>query len=171
MIKKVYLILALFLIPIMLYANAGSVLIWFSLFHLIFINLLIGFAEIMFYFIYDLHTRKISLVFSNYLSMFFGYYFIAPYFAKFAGNSDFWGMQITASDSYSLKGFLLGFFIAFLTTLIIELPIHYFSVYKNIDNVEIKREKFLKAFLFGNLFTNIGMFLIYLFFVYKNSTW
>lgn len=157
-------IIFLFFIPVIALANAGSALVWFSFLHLIFINLLIGLIELLIYFAYDIKTRKFSLVFSNYVSMFFGMYFIAPIFNKILGFNDFWRMDYRVSE-YSINDFFIGYLFAFIFTLIIEFPFHYFSVYKHYLREEVNFKKFILIFLIGNLATNILVFLIYLFLI------
>lgn len=150
------------LVPTIAIANAGSTLIWFSFLHLIFINLLIGLIELLIYFANDIKTRKFSLVFSNYVSMFFGMYFIAPIFSNILGFNDFWRMDSRVSE-YNNNEFFIAYLIAFIFTLIIEFPFHYFSVYKHYLKEEVNFKKFISVYLISNLATNILVFLLYLF--------
>lgn len=148
--------LLLLLIPNFLLANAGSGMLWFSFLHLIWINFLIGtFESSIIQKKFNIENRKWLIIAANYVSMFAGYYFIAPYFSSINGNQDFWAMK-TRVGEYQLGGFFIGFLCSFLATLLIEFPFYWHSL-----KVKCKGWKLLKPFLTANLLSNMIMFLIY----------
>ncbi len=138
------------------YANAGSPMMWLGMFHLVFINLIIGIAESEILNVYGIKNRKWLVIIANYVSMFIGLYFIAPHFSEMAGNKDFWGGN-TRLGEYEMTGFYWGMISSFVATILIEFPFAFLAVKK-----KVKNSKLIKIFLIANLATNICMFLIYL---------
>jgi len=138
------------------YANAGSPMMWVGMLHLVFINFVIGIAESEILKRFDFENRKWLIIAANYISMFVGLYFIAPYFSEVGGNKDFWGGK-TRLGEYEMMGFYYGMISSFIATLLIEFPIVFLAVKRKKDFSNL-----VKAFLIANLLTNIAMFLIYL---------
>lgn len=161
-----YLLILLLLIPNFLLANAGSPMLWFSFLHLIWINFIIGTFESKILFDkFNITNRKWLIILANYISMFVGYYYIAPYFSFSNGYKDFWGMKSRVGE-YKLGGFFIGFLYSFMTTLVIEFPFYYLSLKE-----KQKGLKLLKPFFIVNLLTNIIMLLIYFLIVAFGADW
>lgn len=137
-------------LPTMVFANAGSPMILFGILHLLFLNAFIGWAESAILSAYKIRNRLFQIILANYLSMFVGLFFIAPYFSH-----NFWGLE-TNYGHYQLPGFIAGMTVSFIATLIIEYPFFYFAL-------EDKTQKniLLKPFIVANTTTNAIMFLIY----------
>ena len=146
--------------------DAGSPMMWFGLFHLLIGNFLIGvFETIVAKRHYKLQVRYRWIILANYLSMFFGMYFIAPWASGLAGNTDFWGGQ-TAYGEYKLYGFFIGLSVSFVVTLIIETP--FYAIVKG------KRPSFLtilKVSFFANVASYIGMIIVYSLINVPGSVW
>ncbi len=104
------------------------------------------------------------IILANYVSMFVGLEFIAPYFSTLAGNHDFWGGQ-TNYGAYKLNGFLAGMGTAFIATLIVEYPFFYFAT-----KDKLKRSEIVNPYLIANFSTNLVMFIIYYMIVKPGST-
>lgn len=106
--------------------NAGSPFLWASGLHLFVGNLFIGTIE--YYFVskkYYTDIGMILIILGNYVSMFFGMFFIAPYIAqRFMGTTDYFGMN----EKYNLEGIGLGMAFAFIASFLIEFPFFYFAV-------------------------------------------
>lgn len=161
-----YLLLFLFLIPNFLLANAGSPMIWFSFLHLLWINFIIGaFESKLLFDKFNIQNRKWLIIAANYISMFAGYYFIAPHFSLLNGYPDFWGMKSRVGE-YELGGFFTGFLCSFITTLVIEFPFYWLSL-----KTEKKGWRLLKPFFIVNLITNIIMLVIYFIIVAFGAKW
>lgn len=106
-------------------------MIWFSILHLGIINFLIGLGETkILKLIYKADIKSVPIVIGNYVSMFFGLFFIAPHFSKFGNNYDFWGGQTNFGD-YEIYGFYLGFLAASLFSIVIEIPFFLWANYKS----------------------------------------
>lgn len=147
-----------------LYANAGSPMMYFGIFHLLFINLLIGIAETkIIKSIYKIEFRYLYLIAANYLSMFIGLVFVAPYFSKFGNNYDFWTGQ-TSYGSYDMYGFYIGFLAAILFSIIFELP---FFILSNKNDKSFKIA--LKYSAVANMISNAVMFVIYFAMMFPGS--
>jgi len=153
--KKLILLLISIIMTENLYANAGSPMMLFSLLHLIQINAIIGFAESKILLRLGIKNKIGWIIASNYVSMFFGMYFIAPYFTKLIGYDDFFGNQ-TRYGSYNLNMFFIGMSVAFIASLIIEYPFYLLGIIKD------KRREIFKGIVIANLITNIAMTMIYL---------
>ncbi|AZA99030.1 hypothetical protein EG359_05165 [Chryseobacterium joostei] len=161
-----YLLVFLLFIPNFLLANAGSPMIWFSFLHLIWINFIIGtFESKLLVEKFNLQNRKWLIIAANYISMFAGYYFIAPYFSLLNGYQDFWGMKSRVGE-YELGGFFTGFLCSFGATLIIEFTFYWLSL-----RIKQNGWKLLKPFFVVNLFTNIIMLAIYFVIVAFGAKW
>ncbi|MGG5207980.1 hypothetical protein ACQWU4_03470 [Chryseobacterium sp. MIQD13] len=161
-----YLLPLLLLVPNFLLANAGSPMLWFSFLHLIWINFVIGTFESKFLLDkFNIQNRKWLIIAANYISMFAGYYYIAPYFSLLNGYNDFWGMKSRVGE-YELGGFFIGFLCSFTATLIIEFPFYWFSL-----KAKLKGWELLRPFLAVNLLTNILMLLIYFAIVAFTAKW
>lgn len=164
--KENYFLLLLLLIPNFLLANAGSPMLWFSFLHLIWINFIIGELESRLLLDkFSIQNRKWLIIAANYVSMFAGYYFIAPHFSLLNGYPDFWGMKSRVGE-YELGGFFIGFLCSFVTTLIIEFPFYCLSL-----KTKLKGWALLKPFLAVNLLTNIAMLIIYFVIVAFGAKW
>ena len=147
--------LVLTLTPTLLFANAGSPMMWFGLLHLLILNLLIGIYESKYLDRKEITNRTWLIIVGNYFSMFIGLYGIAPYFSTITGNLDFWGGNTRYGD-YELNGFLFGMIASFIATLILEFPFYFFSV---IDKAT--RKNGVWTYIEGNVMSNLVMFLIY----------
>jgi hypothetical protein len=164
--SKVYTItFVLLLIPTVVSANAGSPMMWFGILHITFLNALIGFIESMVLKLFRLDNNIWKVVIANYVSMFIGLVFIAPYFSKAYGNDDFWGGN-TSLGSYELNGFVAGMITSYLATLIIEYPIFFWALK---DKSSAKR--FGLAFFIANTVTNVAMFMLYYSIVSRGGHW
>lgn len=161
-----FLLLFLLLIPNFLLANAGSPMIWFSFLHLIWINFIIGtFESKLLLEKFNLQNRKCLIIAANYISMFIGYYFIAPHFSFINGYPDFWGMKSRVGQ-YKLGGFFTGFLYSFSATLVIEFPFYRLSL-----KTKLSSWKLLKPFFLVNLITNLIMLAIYFAIVAFTAKW
>ncbi len=89
--------LILTLIPTLVFANAGSPMMWFGLLHSLILNSVIGIYESRYLEKIEISNRMWLIIVGNYFSMFIGLYYIAPYFSKVSGNIDFWGGQCSFS--------------------------------------------------------------------------
>lgn len=155
------------LIPNFVLANAGSPMMWFGMLHLVWLNAIIGIYESkIIESKFNHENRKWIIILANYISMFVGLYFIAPHFSELNGNVDFWGGK-TRLGEYELKGFIIGMFVSFLATLIIEFPFYLLSLKQK----KLKGWRLIKPFLIANLITNIIMFIIYFAMVSIGAKW
>ena len=133
----------------MLLANAGSPVIWFSLFHLIIANAIIGYIESEILLKYKIDNKVLRVIVANYISMFVGYFLIAPLFLhpKF-------GRDIMSVESGEI---FIAFFVSFVATLIIEFPLILWSL-----KDKSQKKNVFKPFLIANIITNLIMAGIYL---------
>lgn len=157
------LIVIITLLPTLVFANAGSPMMWFGMLHSLFLNFIIGFFESKY-----LEQRKIQnkmwvIILGNYFSMIIGLNYIAPYFSSLSGNLDFWGGN-TNFGEYDLTGFIIGMLASFVATLFLELPFYFFSVKEKI-NWKKGAFKFLEV----NTISNLIMFSIYYYIVFEGS--
>ena len=153
--NKKYLLSLIFIIVTQnLFANAGSPMLMFSFFHLILVNALIGYFESRILSRLSIDNKIGWIIIANYISMFFGMYFIAPYFTELIGYEDFFGNN-TYYGYYNLNMFFIGMTISFIASLIIEFPFYYFGISKT------KRNQTFKGLLIANVITNILMTSIY----------
>ena len=162
---KYLLTFSLVLLPICAFANAGSPMMWFGVFHLLILNAFIGLGESLTITKFKIPNRTWLIIIGNYVSMFIGLYYIAPYFSTIAGNQDFWG-GMTSYGDYELQGFIVGMLTSFIATLIIEFPFFYLAV-KN----KWQRKQILVPFLVANVLTNIIMTIIYFVIVSDGEHW
>jgi hypothetical protein len=163
--KILGLTLSLLLIPSVVFANAGSPMMWFGLLHILILNAFIGIVESAIINKFGLKNKAWKIIIANYISMFIGLYYIAPYFSKAFGNSDFWGGNTSYGD-YELTGFVAGMVMSYFATLLIEYPFSFWAL-KDKDNTA----KFTKAFLTANTITNVVMFLIYFLIIRSGGHW
>ena len=168
--KKLLLILNTFVLLILMskpaLANAGSPIMWLGLLHLCLGNTLIGaFEACLVAKLQNLHLNVWKIILGNYISMFFGFFFIAPFFSSIAGNRDFWG-NVTNFGDYQLKGFILGMNVAYFSTLLIEYPFFHWAI------AELaKKSKAFKATVFSNSISYVVMIGIYLWLILPGSKW
>jgi hypothetical protein len=155
--------LILTLIPTLVFANAGSPMMWFGLLHSLILNSLIGIYESRYLEKKEISNRMWLIIIGNYFSMFIGLYYIAPYFSTITGNVDFWGGN-TSYGEYELNGFIFGMLASFIATLILELPFYLFSVKE-----KEKRKKGIWTYIEANTITNVVLFLIYFIIVVGGS--
>ena len=141
--------------PTMVFANAGSPMLWLSMFHLLILNAGIGLVESSIISWYEIKHRTWLIVWANYVSMFIGLLFIAPYFSTIAGNDDFLGAK-TSYGHYQLDGFLIGMGTSYIATLIIEYPFFYFATKE-----KTQRRELIAPYLIANFSTNLVMFIFY----------
>lgn len=140
-------------------------MMWFGLFHLLFINAAIGLIESRILIKLKIENRTWLIVLANYVSMVAGLFFIAPFTAKWLGNTDFWG-NITSYGNYQMQGFFFGMGMAFIATMILELPLFAMSLRE--------KQNFKKLFtltLKANGITYILMLLIYFLINLPGSSW
>lgn len=155
----------LLLLPTMVFANAGSPMMWFGILHLLVLNSLIGWVESVIVGKFRIPNRTWLIIIGNYVSMFIGLYYIAPFFSTMTGNLDFWGGG-TRYGSYNLQGFVVGMATSFLATLIVEFPFFYLAV-KN----KLQHRQILIPFLVANILTNIIMAIVYFCIVCGGGHW
>ena len=160
---KLKITLILTLLPTLVFANAGSPMMWFGLLHSLILNSLIGIYESRYLEKKEISNRMWLIVIGNYFSMFIGLYYIAPYFSTISGNIDFWGGN-TSYGEYELNGFIFGMLASFIATLILELPFYLLSVKE-----KEKRKKGIWTYIEANTITNVVLFLIYFIIVVGGS--
>jgi hypothetical protein len=149
---KIFLTSLFLALPIFVFANAGSPIIWFNIFHLLFINAIIGYVESEILSKYKLPNKTWLVLIANYVSMIVGYFVIIPNLIKPQYGRDIW--------SENPNDLALGFFISFVVTLLIEYP--FFTASLKDKN---QRKKLFKPFLVANVVTNISMISIYYLFI------
>lgn len=134
-------------------ANAGTVMMWFGFYHLTFGNALIGILEsVVVKKVQKLNVVAWKIVLGNYVSMFFGFYLIAPLFSR-----DFSGLFNTSFPmDYKIRDFFIGIFLAYLSTLAIEYPFFRSAIPAEENNL-----KAIKATLLSNIVSYIIMTGIY----------
>ena len=150
----------LLLLPTLVFANAGSTLLWFGILHSFILNAFIGLAESAVVNKYKMPNRTWLIIFANYISMFVGLYLIAPYFTTIIGNYHFWNGDNSVGE-YKTLGFIIGMVVSFLATLIIEFPFFYLAV-----KDKLQRKNIFIPFLVANAITNIIMAIFY-FWIFK----
>ncbi len=160
--KYTKLMFLLFILPTLVFANAGSPMMWFGVVHGLILNFAISIIESSIIRKYGIDHRTWLILVVNYISMAIGLFYIAPFFASISGNNDFWGGQTDYSD-YTIRGFIIGMIASFFATLIIEFPFAFFAV-----KDRSQRGKLLKPFLIANTVTNVAMTAIY-YFIIKNG--
>jgi hypothetical protein len=141
------LIIPLLLVPTVLFANAGSPIIWFGTLHLIILNAIIGLIESSIIRWHEFPHRTLMIVIANYVSMIIGFFFIVPLFSP----------NGIGHGQYYILRFVIGMIVSYLATLAIEFPFLYFAL-KDKQSIKI----IFKPFLIANTVTNVGMILIYL---------
>jgi len=149
------LLTVLLLFPLVVFANAGSPMMWFGILHCLILNAIIGCAESIILSKMQIANKFWLIIVANYISMTIGLYFIAPYFSGISGNDDFWGGHTKYGD-YELEGFLAGMALSYIATLIIEFPFFYFAAK---PKVQIK--KIFIPFMVSTTVTNLVLFFVY----------
>ncbi len=147
---KSFLTILLITTPFFVLANAGSPMVWFNIFHLLFLNAVIGFIESEILAKYKLPNKTWLIIIANYISMVIGYYFIITNIVTTK-----YGRDIESGENL-----ISGFMLCFLATLFIEYPFFIASL-----KDKKQRNKLLKPFLIANLITNIAMMIFYSLFV------
>jgi len=163
--KYFWLTFTLIALPTLVFANAGSPMMWFGFLHTLVLNAFIGLIESLILKKFKLPNRMWLIIIANYVSMVIGLYFIAPHFSTITGNADFWGGK-TSFGNYELTGFLIGMVCSFIVTLIIELPFFYLAI-----KDKLKRSQIIIPFLVANTITNIVMLLAYYWIVSEGAHW
>ena len=132
---------SLLVTPYILLANAGSPVLWFSLFHLFIANAIIGYIESEILLKYKIINKVSRVLAANYFSMFVGYFLIAPLFLhpKF-------GRDILSVEPSEI---LIAFVVSLVATLIIEFPLIIWSlIHKS------QKKIVFVPFLIANVITN-----------------
>ena len=155
----------LLLLPTLAFANAGSTMMLFGMFHLFILNAFIGLTESAIIRKFKTPNRTWLIIVANYISMLIGLAYIAPHFSTVYGNRDFWAGQ-TNYGNYELQGFVAGMFTSFVATLIIELPFFYLAV-----KDKLQRKQIYIPFLVANILTNVILTIIYFWFVKDGGHW
>lgn len=140
-------------------------MMWFGLFHLLFINAIIGLVESRLLLKLKAANRTWLIVLANYVSMMAGLFFIAPFTAEWFGNMDFWG-NTTSYGNYQMKGFFFGMCMAFLATIVLELPLYAIALRE-----KLKLEKLISLTIKVNGITYIVMVLVYFLINLPGSKW
>ena len=146
---KVFLTILLMTLSLFAFANAGSPFVWFSTFHLLIANAVIGIIESAILTKYGISNKMWLVILGNYISMAIGFFVILPLIA-----TTNYGRDIESSSNY-----FVGLLTAFAATLLIEYPFFVRSLKLKSD-----KEKLLKPFLVANISTNACMLFIYLLF-------
>jgi len=118
--NRFFLIVLLLLIPEILLANAGTMLVWAAMIHLVFVNLIIGIYESVLLHKKEEDIRKLSLVFiiiANYTSLLCG--FVLTYYIAQILKLDLMNPQ--NEGVYILQNIIL-FIILFFVSVFSELP-------------------------------------------------
>ena len=143
----------------LIFLNAGSAVMFFSVFHLYIGNTLIGLFELWIVRkIFKIRLRWWLVILANYISMLFGFLFFASYFTEFViGKSFFPGFD----RPFTIFGFLFGMFFAFLASVIIEFPFFHFAFKENRNYIQT-----LKITIITNIYSYITMIAIYFLFIF-----
>jgi hypothetical protein len=147
--------LGLLLIPIVAFADGLTAVLGFQFLHLIVGNLLIGIIETIYLQArFSVKANMLLIIVANYVSMFFGFV-IASYVTNLFGFDNFDGDRSNVQD-YRVA-LILGIFISFLVTLVVELPFYKWA---------IKSASWKEAFqkeIEPNILTNILVLIVYFF--------
>jgi len=151
--NKAILISLLFLIPFILFANTGSVLLLFTIFHALAGNLIIGVIEsLIITRILKIKAKLhvfIVLIFANYFSMFIGFS-LSSYIS-----------EIFKVDIYNIITFLYTIlFLSFIITIIAESGFYLYLFRKN----KINFKKGVVAIFVANITTYLIMAILYILF-------
>lgn len=152
-------------LPTMVFANAGSPMMWFGILHSLILNAFIGWTESSILDNYKIPNRTWLIIIGNYISMFIGLYYIAPHFSTITGNSDFWGGKTRLGD-YELTGFSAGMVSSYFATLVIEFPFFFLAV-----KDKLQRRQLFFSFLIANTITNVVMTIIYFWIASVGGHW
>ena len=122
------------------------------MFHLLFINAIIGYIESEILFRYKLPNKTWIIIIANYVSMIIGFYVIIPSLVKTQYGRDLW--------SGGTENLLFGLVLSFFATLIIEYPFF-------VASLKDKKQKrvLFKPFIVANIVTNVAMTCIYYLFI------
>jgi hypothetical protein len=146
--------LGLLLIPTIALADGLTPVLGLQFLHLIFGNFLIGIIEAFYLQVrFSLKANIILIIAGNYVSMFFGFA-IAYYLTHFFGF-DFSGGDPNIKEYHT--ALVLGIFISFLVTLIVELPFYKWAIKSS-----TWRFAFLKE-IEPNILTNVLVLIFYFF--------
>jgi hypothetical protein len=137
-------------VPFLALANAGSPIIWFNVFHLLFMNAIIGYIESQILLSYKLPNKPWIIITANYVSMMIGFYLIIPSLIKTQYGQDLWMGE----------GVFGAFVLSFLVTLVLEYP---FFVFALKEKKQIRA--LFKPFLVANIVTNVAMTSLYYLFI------
>ena len=150
---KILILIAFILLPLSVFANGGSPMLFFALFHLLILNAVIGIIESKIISKFKIQNRCWLIIIANYVSMYVGILVLSQYSSGFIEkDSSIFDM----TGAFSLAGFWFAMFIAYIATLIIEFPFAYFAVKE-----KIMRKKVFIPFFVANTITNICMTLLY----------
>lgn len=146
---KILIAILLIIAPFSVFANAGSPVVWFGLFHLVFANTVIGCAESEILLLYKIDNKVVRVIAANYISMVVGYLIIAPLFLHPQFGRDILSVELT--EIY------IAFGVSFLATIAIEYPLFIWSLKE-----KSQRKQLFIPFLIANIITNLIMLGIYL---------
>jgi hypothetical protein len=131
--------------PMFCFANMGSALGMFSLLHLIFINVAIGWVENRILKKFGVAHNNNLIYYANFFSMAVGYLLIGSYF-----------VDHNWATIGKISTVMLGLLICYFATLILEYPFFYWSLE---DKSQLK--KLNLSFLVANTITNAVIALMY----------
>lgn len=122
------------------------------MFHLLFINAIIGYVESEIISKYRIPNKTWMIIIANYVSMIAGFYVIIPGLVKAQ-----YGRDLRSGNPSDLA---FGLVVSFIVTLVIEYPFFTASLKDN-----KQRKDLFKALFIANISTNIGMIFIYYLFI------
>jgi hypothetical protein len=148
-------LLGLLLIPTVALADGLTAVFGFQLLHLIVGNLLIGVIETIYLQArFSLKANMILIIAGNYVSMLCGFV-VASYLTKLFGFENFNGDTSNVKDYHI--ALVLGIFISFLVTLIVELPFYKWAIKNSSWKFAFQKE------IEPNILTNILVLIVYFF--------
>ncbi|GAB3195779.1 putative membrane protein [Pontibacter aydingkolensis] len=145
--------------------NAGSSMMMLGFYHLLFMNAVIGLVESGLLIKFETANRTWLIILANYISMVAGLFFVAPFTADWVGNSDFWSNN-TNYGEYQMQGFFFGMFMAFLATILVELPFFFVAIRE-----KYSWPKIIRLTVKVNGITYVIMLLIYFLVNLQGSKW
>ncbi len=146
---KILIAILLIIVPFAVSANAGSTVVWFGLFHLVFANTVIGCAESEILRVFKIDNKVFRVIVANYISMIVGYLIVAPLFLHPQFGRDILSVELTE--------IFIAFGVSFLATIAIEYPLFVWSL-----KDKSQRKQLFIPFLVANIITNLIMLGIYL---------
>jgi hypothetical protein len=148
--------LLLLFTPAVAFADGLTAVFGFQILHLLIGNLLIGIIETIYLRArFSLSANMFLIILGNYLSMFFGF-IVAADLTKILGFSErFFGFADNLKEYRT--ALILGIFISFLVTLIVELPFYKWALKTKSWKTAFKKE------IEPNILTNILVLLAYFF--------